>query len=81
MRLILSHLLHIYVIFMMSLFVLGCIFAASGVFDHWEERYRTKRRQRSLLKSIFNHPGTNIAPWYYPPLDLSSISYRGKNIG
>ena len=48
---ILESLLHIFVIFMMVIFVVGCILAVTGTFDHWTERFDLKRRRRRLLKA------------------------------
>lgn len=50
MREILANLLHIFVIFMLAIFVIGGVLAATGSFDHWGERYSLKRRRRRLLR-------------------------------
>jgi uncharacterized protein HemY len=59
MKYILESLLHIFVIFMMVVFAIGCILAATGTFDHWTERYKLKRRRRRLLKGNLSNKKTD----------------------
>lgn len=46
-----SNLLHLFVVFMMVVFVVGGILALTGTFDHWTERYRLKQRRRRLIRN------------------------------
>jgi len=56
MKHILIQALHIFVIFMIAVFVIGSILALTGAFDHWAERYRLKRRRRRLLRGYYKNP-------------------------
>ncbi|MES2064029.1 MAG: hypothetical protein V4456_19050 [Bacteroidota bacterium] len=79
MRHLLSDLLHIFVIFMMVVFVIGSVLAVTGTFDHWTERYRLKKRRRRLLRDKTNITGlnnSNNAPYNSPRPDKETISYK-----
>jgi hypothetical protein len=82
MKHILAEALHLFVIFMMVIFVVSGILAATGTFDHWTERYRLKRRRRRLLRDrIKNTRGditTNSTPYYPTKPDKDSVSYNGN---
>lgn len=54
-----SNLLHLFVIFMMVVFVVGGILALTGTFDHWTERYRLQKRRRRLIRNKSNQVNTN----------------------
>jgi hypothetical protein len=57
MRDIMVNALHIFVIFMISVFVIGSVLAVTGAFDHWTERYKLKRRRRRLLRNKHDNNG------------------------
>jgi|GEM_PF-3576458 len=50
MKHLLADALHIFIIFMMAMFVVGGILAATGTFDHWGSRYKLKQRRRQLMR-------------------------------
>lgn len=56
---LLSNLLHLFVVFMMVVFVVGGILALTGTFDHWTERYRLKQRRRRLMRNNEKHNSVN----------------------
>lgn len=79
MRHLLADLLHLFVIFMMVIFVIGGILAATGTFDHWTERYRLKKRRRRLIRRRLKTTGGidrfyNV-PYYSTKPDKETISY------
>ncbi len=43
---VLIHLFHIFLISMLTLFVVSAFFALNGSFDHWTDRYNAKPRRR-----------------------------------
>lgn len=80
MRHLLEDLLHLFVIFMMVVFVIGGILAVTGTFDHWTERYRLKKRRRRLLrdrtKNTTNPANISNIPYYSTKPDKETIIYR-----
>jgi len=81
---ILESLLHIFVIFMMVVFVVGCILAVTGTFDHWTERFDLKRRRRRLLKGNLPNKKTddikdNNTLYYPTQLNNDSITHNDKH--
>lgn len=80
MRHLLEDLLHLFVIFMMVVFVIGGILAVTGTFDHWTERYRLKKRRRRLLRDKIKPTGSpnniNSTPYYSTKPDKETITYR-----
>jgi hypothetical protein len=80
MRHLLADLLHLFVIFMMVVFVIGGVLAVTGTFDHWTERYRLKKRRRRLLKDKAKLPGSpnnsNNVPYSPTETDKEKISYK-----
>jgi hypothetical protein len=80
MRHLLEDLLHLFVIFMMVVFVIGGILAVTGTFDHWTERYRLKKRRRRLLrdrtKTTTNPGNISNIPYYSTKPDKETITYR-----
>jgi hypothetical protein len=82
MRHLLADLLHLFVIFMMVIFVIGGILAVTGTFDHWTERYRLKKRRRRLLRDRTKTTGDtdniNNIPYYSTKPDKETTSYKGK---
>jgi hypothetical protein len=72
---------------MMVVFVIGGIFAVTGSFDHWGDRYKLKRRRRRLLRGRSNN--TNITheknntnntsvPFASSNPDKASITNKGR---
>ncbi len=45
---ILIDLFHVFVIVMMAVFVILCVVAASGEFDHWAGRFTKKQRIKKV---------------------------------
>jgi len=43
---ILIEALHVFVVIMMAFFIIMCTMAASGSFDNWGKRYKTKKSTR-----------------------------------
>ncbi|WP_158995453.1 hypothetical protein [Mucilaginibacter sp. L196] len=43
---ILIETLHVFVVIMMAFFIIMCTMAASGSFDNWGKRYKTKKPRR-----------------------------------
>jgi hypothetical protein len=82
MRHLLADLLHLFVIFMMVVFVIGGILAITGTFDHWTERYRLKKRRRRLLrdkvKTTVGADNINNMPYYSTKPDKETLSYKDK---
>ena len=80
MRHLLADLLHLFVIFMMVVFVIGGILAVTGTFDHWTERYRLKKRRRRLLRDRTKTTGgtdnINNIPYYSTKPDKETITYK-----
>lgn len=80
MRHLLADLLHLFVIFMMVVFVIGGVLAVTGTFDHWTERYRLKKRRRRLLRDGVKPTGSpdniNNIPYYSTKPDKETITYR-----
>jgi hypothetical protein len=80
MRHLLADLLHLFVIFMMVVFVIGGILAATGTFDHWTERYRLKKRRRRLIKDRVKTTGDknnfNNVPYYSTKPDKETVRYK-----
>jgi flagellar basal body-associated protein FliL len=48
---LLSNALHIFIIFMIVVFIVSGIMAITGTFDHWGSRYILKRRRKRLLRN------------------------------
>jgi uncharacterized iron-regulated membrane protein len=82
MRHLLADLLHLFVIFMMVVFVIGSVLAVTGTFDHWTERYRLKKRRRRLLKDRTKTAGeadnTNNTPYYSTKPDKETVTYKSN---
>nr|WP_157536408.1 hypothetical protein [Mucilaginibacter sp. L294] len=81
MRHLLADLLHLFVIFMMVVFVIGGILAATGTFDHWTERYRLKKRRRRLLRDRIKTTGPdsiNNIPYYSTKPDKETVTYKSN---
>lgn len=49
MRLLFDEMLHIFIIAMMTAFILLNVMAATGAFDTWNRRYLTRTRRRNPL--------------------------------
>ena len=83
MRHFFSDALHLFIIFMIVVFIVGAILALTGSFDHWTERYRLKSRRRRLIRDknqkqpagIIDKHGT---PYYSTKPDQETTSVKGK---
>jgi hypothetical protein len=42
--------LHLFVVVMMAAFLVGCITALTGTYDHWGNRYVLKARRSRLIR-------------------------------
>ncbi len=42
--------LHLFVVAMMAAFIIGCITALTGTYDHWGNRYVLKARRSRLIR-------------------------------
>ena len=82
MRHFFSNALHLFVIFMMVIFVIGAILAITGNFDHWTERYRLKRRRRRLLRKKNREGGTNTnnTPYHSTNADEETTAYNDNSL-
>ncbi|MEB0263402.1 MULTISPECIES: hypothetical protein [unclassified Mucilaginibacter] len=83
MRQFFSDSLHLFIIFMMVVFIIGAILALTGNFDHWTERYRLKRRRRRLIRDKSRkQPKADIdkhgTPYYSTRPDKETTSGKGK---
>lgn len=67
----LTTVLHFFVVVMMAAFIVGCITALTGSYDHWGNRYvlkarrsrliRNKARQARLARGLAEHQ--NLTPY------------------
>ncbi|MEO7213583.1 hypothetical protein [Mucilaginibacter sp.] len=53
--------LHLFVVAMMAAFLVGCITALTGTYDHWGNRYVLKARRSRLIRERARKAGTGDA--------------------
>jgi hypothetical protein len=78
MRDILANMLHVFVIFMIAIFIIGVFLAITGTFDHWNKRYILKRKKGLRRQNIKDSDiaDEHFAPYAATKPDKNSIIYN-----
>ncbi|RWY51050.1 hypothetical protein [Mucilaginibacter gilvus] len=76
--------LHLFVVVMMAAFIVGCITALTGSYDHWGNRYVLKARRSRLIRERARKAGTdntnvrNLTPYRARKVNKHAVIHLGR---